>query len=274
MKASNLSGTRGGVALSVLILLSAVPTGQHASVAHAGPGSAARVRVFAALPDWSGIWLSAAWPLEVSGRPAGGEAQLRQTLQLIRPPPYNPVWNAKYEAGLKDKAALEAQNATFKACARSFPALMEAPWMFQVVVLPEETLFIFENQQVRHIYTDGREHPPEEELWPTRLGDSVGRWKGDTLVIDTIARKQGPLAPRAWLSLLSDRAHFVEEIRMVDKSQLEDQLTIDDPLALAHPWRIRLTFKRVTEIKRLVDYDCTENDRNPVVDGKLVISSP
>jgi hypothetical protein len=176
---------------------------------------------------------------------------------------------------MKDTAALEAQSATFKVCARSFPALMEAPWVFQVVTLPEQTLLVFENNQVRHIYTDGREHPSEDDLWPTRLGDSVGRWRGDTLIIDTVARKQEePLAPRAWLSFLSDRAHFIEELHMTDKNQLVDELTIDDPLALDHPWRMRLAFNRVTAVNRLVEYDCTENDRNPVVNGKMIITTP
>jgi hypothetical protein len=265
VKTSNHPGWRVCAALCLAAI---------ASAAWGGPNSSARVRAFASLPDWSGIWVSAAWPLDVSGRVSGGEAQLRQTLQLLQPPPYNPVWKARYEEGLKNAAVLAAQTATFKACARSFPALMEGPWMFQVAVLPEETLLVFENGQVRHVYTDGREHPSEDERWPTRLGDSVGRWRGDTLIIDTIARRQEPLAPRAWLSVLSDRAHFTEELRMINKNELEDQLTIDDPIALAYPWHITLTFKRVTELNRVVDYDCTENDRNPVVDGKLTITTP
>ena len=146
--------------------------------------------------------------------------------------------------------------------------------MFQVAVLPEETMLIFESQQVRHIHTDGRKHPSEDELWPTRLGDSVGRWRGDTLMIDTVARKEEPLAPRAWLSQLSERAHFTEELRLAGKDTLQDDLTIDDPVTLAHPWRIKLTYKRVTQMDRLLDWDCTENERNPVVDGKMTITSP
>jgi len=102
----------------------------------------------------------------------------------------------------------------FKTCTRGFPAIMEGPQLFQIVVLPEETLLVFENQQVRHIYTDGRRHPSEEDLWPTRLGDSIGRWEGDTLVVDTIALTTSePIAPRAWLSMLSDQAHFTERLR-------------------------------------------------------------
>ena len=264
-KASKLTGRSLCGAVCLLALVSAT---------HAGPNSKARVRAFASLPDWTGIWQSSAWPLDVSGRVAGGEGQLRQQLQLLQPPPYNPLWKAEYEQGMKDSAALAARAAAFKTCTRSFPALMEGPWMFQIAVLPEETLLVFENGQVRHIYTDGREHPAAEELWPTRLGDSVGRWNGATLVIDTIARKQGPVAPRAWVSVLSDRAHFTEELRMINNNELEDELTIDDPVALANPWRIRLTFTRVTGLNRVIDYDCSENDRNPVVNGHLTITPP
>jgi len=246
-----------------------------AAGAFAGQNSAARVRTFAALPNWSGIWQSAAWPLDVSGRPPGGEAQLRELLQLIRIPPYNAEWAARYEAGMKDAAAIAERNATFKVCSRSFPALMEGPLMFQVAVLPEETLLFFENGQARHVYTDGRGHPSGDDLWPTRLGDSIGHWAGDTLLVDTIARSSSePITPRAWFSMLSESAHFTERIRLVDANDLEDQLTIQDPIALAAPWRMTLRFKRVTELNRLVEYNCTENDRNPVVEGKITITTP
>ena len=239
----------------------------------ADPNTHERVRAFAALPDWSGIWLSAAWPLDASGRVPGGEAQLIRTLQLIREPPYNPEWAQKYAAVMRDADAFAAKSANFKLCARSFPALMEGPWMFQIAALPQETLFVFENDQVRHVYTDGREHPAADDLWPTRLGDSIGRWKGDTLIVDTIARMPSePLAPRAWASMLSDRAHFIERFRMVSRDELEDDVTIEDPLALARPWQMTLKFHRVVELKRMIPYDCTENDRNPVVDGKLTIA--
>jgi hypothetical protein len=245
------------------------------STAHADPNSAARVRTFASLPDWTGIWLSAAWwSMDVSGRLPGGEAQLQSNLQLIRHPPYNAEWEAKFQAGMKNTAALVQQNATFKVCSRGFPALMEAPYQFQVVVLPEETLLVFENQQVRHIYTDGRRHPPNEDLWSTRLGDSVGHWKGNTLIVDTVARTSEPIAPRAWLSFLSDGAHITERLRMVNPNELEDRLTIEDPIALAQPWRIELKFKRLPEMNRMIPFDCTENDRNPVVDGKMTITTP
>jgi hypothetical protein len=242
------------------------------STAHADPNSAARVRTFASLPDWTGIWQSAAWwSTGVSGRVPGGDAQLQSTLQLIRHPTYNAEWEENFQAGMKNIAALTNQNATFKVCSRGFPALMEAPWLFQIAVLPQETLLVFENQQVRHIYTDARRHPPKEDLWPTRLGDSIGHWEGDVLIVDTIARTSEPIAPRVWLSFLSDRAHFTERLSRVNRDELEDRLTIEDPIALARPWHIALEFKRVPEMNRMLPFDCTENDRNPVVGGKMTI---
>jgi hypothetical protein len=185
----------------------------------------------------------------------------------------NREWEQKYAAGMSNASALAARSANFKACSRSFPALMEGPWMFQIAVLPEETLLVFENDQVRHVYTDGRQHPAAEDMWPTRLGDSIGRWEDDTLIVNTTARTSSePLAPRAWVSMLSDRAHFTERLRLLSRDELEDDLTIEDPVALARAWQITLRFHRVSQLNRMIPYDCTENDRNPVVDGKLTIA--
>lgn len=234
-----------------------------------------RIRAFSNLPDWSGLWVQMVWPLGVSGRVVGGESKLREGLQLIRQPPYNPAWLANYQAGLADTAAIATKNATFSACTRSFPALMESPWVFQVIVLPEETLILFENGQVRHIYTDGRRHPSGDDLWPVRLGDSIGHWESDVLRIDTLARDSTePLAPRAWVSLLSNQAHFTERMRLIDADTLEDQMTIEDPVALVGPWHMTFEYVRQKGANRMLEYNCTENDRNPVVDGKMTIRSP
>jgi hypothetical protein len=242
--------------------------------AYADKNSPARVRAFAALPDWNGMWQSSVWPMDVSGRVPGGDAKFKSTLQLLGHPPYNDEWEERFQTGMKDTVALAAKNATFKACTRGFPSIMEGPSVFQIVILPEETLLVFESQQVRHIYTDGRQHPAKEELWPTFLGDSIGHWQGDTLIVDTIARTLEPLAPRAWLSVLSDQAHFTERLRVVSRTELEDQLTIEDPIALARPWRLDFKYTRLATISRMLPYDCTENERNPVVDGKIIIATP
>ena len=239
-----------------------------------GPNSAARVRAFARLPDWSGIWQSSVWLADESGRPPGGIAQVTAEAQLHRDPPYNSEWALKYRADLKDTAAIDARFAAVKGCTRSFPSLMEGPRMFQMALLPEETLLIFDGGEVRHVYSDDRGHPPEDELWPTSLGDSIGHWDGDTLVVDTIARASRFLLFSPWPAKLSDRAHFTERLRRLDDENLEDKLTIEDTVALARPWTLTLKFKRLRNMPRLMPYDCEENDRNPVVDGKIGIKPP
>jgi hypothetical protein len=95
------------------------------------------------------------------------------------------------------------------------------------------------------------------------------------LRIDTIARLASePIAPRAWVSMLSDQAHFIESLRLIDADTLEDDLSIEDPISLATNWRIQLRFVRQKGLNRAIEYNCTENDRNPVVGGKMIITRP
>ncbi|MGB6452049.1 MAG: hypothetical protein WBE92_14965 [Steroidobacteraceae bacterium] len=143
--------------------------------------------------------------------------------------------------------------------------------MFQVFVTPEETLFLYDDGEARHIYTDGRKHPKKEDLWPTDTGNSVGRWEGATLVVDTIDVKSGPIAPLQGVADLSDRAHFTERVRLIAPNRMEDDLTIDDPVRFAHPWRVSTVWTRVLDQDRLLPYDC-DNDRNPVVNGQITIA--
>jgi hypothetical protein len=232
-----------------------------------------RARVFASLPDWTGIWETVGWSKRTAGgKPVGGIAALKASSVLTGHPPYNAEWEAKYQAGMKNVDALRATEAARKTCSFSFPIAMESPSIFQIAVTPEETLFVFVTQDVRHIYTDGRKHPPADELWPTRMGDSVAHWEGDTLVIDTIARLPAePIGVASPFSKLSERAHFTERVRRVSRDELQDVMTIEDPVALARPWTVTLKYHRVTDLDRMGNYDCLQNDRNPIVDGKLTI---
>jgi hypothetical protein len=246
--------------------------------AYAAPNSPQRVQAFARLPDWTGLWETASSKAitNPSGTPAG---DVRNNFKLAGHPPYNSAWEQRYQATLSNQAALARKLSTFKGCGegspaylRSFPNIMEEPMVFQVVVTPEETLLVMDHGEVRHIYTDGRPHPGKDDLWPTRLGDSVGYWSGETLVIDTIARTPGPIS--MWgLGDLSEQAHFTERVRRIDKNTLEDQLTIEDPVSLVRPWTVTLRFTRVPNLTRFIPFDC-EGEQNPVENGKLTIAPP
>ena len=111
------------------------------------------------------------------------------------------------------------------------------------------------------------------------MGDSIGQWQGTTLVIDTIARRIGPIS---WYgstlpipsAQLSGRAHFTERLRPVGSDAMQDDMTIDDPERFAHPWKISIRYRRVTDIDRLLTVDCSENDRNPIVNGQFTLRPP
>jgi hypothetical protein len=73
---------------------------------------------------------------------------------------------------------------------------------------------------------------------------------------------------------LSPDAHFVERIRMLDHDRLENQMTIVDPANLTAPWHLSRTYRRVTQIHRMVYEDCEGEERNPIVDGKFTLTPP
>jgi hypothetical protein len=198
----------------------------------------------------------------------------------LAPPPYNAEWEAKRQAALAAVARAQASGAPpfdAKACGFRFPAMMESPALFQLVPTPEETLIIFDNYTpTRHIYTDGRKHPKKEDRWPTAAGDSIGHWEGDTLVVDTVAHKAGyaALLPMPGVAELSEEAHFTERLRRIDADTFEDDMTIEDPSRLTRPWRITVRYKRLAALDRMIPYECMENDRNSIVDGKMEITPP
>ena len=111
----------------------------------------------------------------------------------------------------------------------------------EIIQTPGLVSIVYEQRNsVRHIYTDGREHPKNLEL--TWNGDSIGKWDGDTLVVDTVG-----LRDETWLSSdgheHSTQLHVVERFRRVDAGNLEMERTFTDPIALAKPYTGRMTLR-------------------------------
>lgn len=134
--------------------------------------------------------------------------------------------------------------------------------------------------QPRRIYMDGRNHPTGDDLLPTFMGHSIGRWEGDTLVVDTVGTNgrarpingyisgsvnSGPInSPRL---PGSDQMHLVERIRLVGGGDyLEDAMTIDDPKTYRKPWSVTRYWQRRPDID-LQEYACTDN-RRPDAEGQ------
>jgi hypothetical protein len=143
-----------------------------------------------------------------------------------------------------------------------------------LTVTPEQTIYMAGDGTFRQIFTDGRPHPPKDLLFPSVTGHSIGHWEGQTLVVDTVARTPGPVLFLGGAAF-SDQARFKERIRMTGKDKLEDEMTIDDPVALTHPWTVKLGYDRTTLIDRLDPYYCELDDRIAFDEnGKMVIKPP
>ena len=260
-----------------------------------------RNRQFAAIPNWTGIWegevanqlgsedFHKAFK-EAIARPHGipvvappgilnpMEAFAISRTQLDGQPPYNAEWTIKYDRTRRKIQATPAgavKPGSIMACSWGFPEIMDNPFdtIFQIFATPEETLFLFANGQARHLYTD-RSHPKHDDLWPSALGNTVGHWEGESLVVDTIERRAGPFVgiPFVLSPDLSEDARFSEHFHMTDVDTIQDDMVIEDAGRLAHPWTVTLKFHRVKDLDRLIPTDCTENNRFQVVKNKLSIA--
>lgn len=112
----------------------------------------------------------------------------------------------------------------------------------------------FDGNRTRRIYTDGRPHPDDPEL--TFNGHSIGRWEGDTLVVDTVGILPQTYLPIGQAVALPNNGdmHITERIRLVAPDQLRFDLEITAPRVLREPWKIYRLFNR----KRGREFDIIE----------------
>lgn len=255
-----------------------------------GQSSKARLDAFAKLPDWSGLWEFDIWTDELDGQQMGPKGTERAKIYAAQmQATFTPAWQAKLAELRKTAKAADASDANnppafeefgrFGGCGWTpgFPATM-LPGTYEWRVTPEEATLISLLGSVRHIYTDGRAHPPKDELWPMSQGDSIGHWEGDTLVVDTVSIRSPVYFPGLARGVgvpfipMSNELHTVERIRMVNHDQMQIQFTVEDPIALAKPVTVTFDWNRVKDIDRMEqnadDCDSATSERNPIVNGR------
>ncbi len=237
----------------LLLLASSAATAQDAVEASvAGEGAAfprGQYEALDALPDWGGIWFL--------NRRARGEAA---------PAPH---LKGDYQDRLERWRGEAAANAGVVRRNRSNCSPPGMPRIMQLAQYPYEFLFtpgrVTINQeawmQTRTIWTDGRGHPEDPD--PTFMGHSIGRWEGDTLVIETVAILDD--LEFAAGALHSPEFKVIERIGLSDDNPdvLVNELRMEDTHALAEPFQLTVTYRRDRE-GTLIEFQCSENDRNQV----------
>ena len=137
-----------------------------------------------------------------------------------------------------------------KADAFDIHKILQAPGLL-VILYEYQTTF-------RQIFLDGRRLPPDPN--PTWMGYSVGRWEGDTLVVES-----NGFNGKAWISgrgnPISDAMRLTERMRRRDFGHMDIQLTIDDPKAYTKPWKAELHPELIPDTE-LIEFVCNENERD------------
>jgi hypothetical protein len=212
-------------------------------------------------PDLSGIWMRSEETETPGSQPAGR-------------PPLATFGNAG--AGFKEGLPIQPWAAELqkkRAAARwadnpDAMCLPQGPLQYhldpqprKIVQTPGQILIIYEsNYGLRTIYTDGRRLPPQGEPQPYWHGYSVGRWEGDTLVVESNNfRDDGWLDTRG--TPYTDAARMTERFRRVNFGRLEIELTLDDPKAYTKPFTLRLAQQIVADGSEMIEFICHENQQ-------------
>jgi len=209
-----------------------------------------------ATPDLSGVW-------SVRGSPATRYLSWGFSKDE---PPMTPWAEEKFKANKPSfgPRAVEDSNDPVNPTTLSavgcfppgMPRLYLQPFPMEIVQTPGRVLMLFEfNHFIRQIFTDGRPH--NTALGPTWLGDAIGHWDGDTLVVDTVGFNDKTWVDRAGHPH-STQMHLTERIRRVDKNTLTDDITIEDPIAYTKPWGGQLTF-RLHPTWNITEMVCEDN---------------
>jgi hypothetical protein len=214
-----------------------------AASAALGQGNAAR--------DVSGVWWSVRYSpkLEITG---GGDI------------PYNDKGKTEYAkniAGLKDGSIKD--EARHLCVPDGVPRILGNPYPFKIIHTPGQTTIAYElNRVFRIVLMDKpQESAHDLEILPYYSGHSVGRWEGDTLVVETAGFNEKTFLD-ATGAPHSDAMTTVERIRKLNGGkQLEDIVTVNDPELLTRPFSARFVYDPHPDV-RLQDYVCGEAHRD------------
>jgi len=164
--------------------------------------------------------------------------------------PYKPEARAKQQANFANRAKLDPVNK----CYMPGPTrMMYMPFPFQIMQTPNTVVLLSEfSHSTRNIFLGG-EHLDGLELW---MGDSRGKWQGDTLVVDVMQNN-----PMTWLDasgdLMGANTHIVERFTRTGPDALQYEATFTDPDLYTRPWTLRVMLQRHTEPNfRVLEYDC------------------
>jgi hypothetical protein len=199
-------------------------------------------------PDLSGFWL----PENPVKHLLNLAADMKEE-EIPLKPAARKVYNERIENNGKDHPGAT--------CLPSgIPEKDNIPDGLKIVQTEDLTLFLAESRTIyRQIFTDGRPLPKNPQ--PAWQGYSIGRWEGDTFVVETIGQNG-----KTWLDMrglpASESLKVTERFTRRNIGRMDIEVTIDDPDNYSKPWKVNLVWALLPDAE-LIESICEENNRDP-----------
>ncbi len=219
-------------------------------------------------PDLSGLWATEPTPAELLARlipeltnGAGEEPLSQYFINILSDfkPGDEPI-RPQEAAVLRERTAVFSRVSPIAHCLpEGMPLVEMAPAPYKIIQNPGLTVMLYERDTTyRQVYTDGRRLPADPS--PTWLGYSVGRWDGDTFVVESRG-----FNARGWLDARghshSEALHLTERFHRINFGTMQLELTIDDPQTYTRPFSVRIK-QHLMPDSDLLESFCAENEKD------------
>jgi hypothetical protein len=242
--------------------------GQGTAAPAAAPAAAARYtgpRTPDGKPNLNGVWQvlnSANWDLEPhNARPSPNPVEMGAMLAAPGSPgvvegneiPYKPAALTKKKQNAANWLKMDPET---KCYMPGIPRATYMPYPFQIIQTPTNILFAYQYATANRVVPiAARKEEPAVDTW---MGESFGRWDGDTLVVDAKGFNDQTWLDRAG-NYHSTELHVVERFTPVDAHLINYEATIEDPQVFTRPWKISMPiYKHIENNAQLVEFRCVE----------------
>ena len=208
------------------------------------------------------------YPKEFNGPPRKAEPRQQQRrLGIVDPPDKKLPWRPEADAKRRDHLLHTNPPADLshveKNARCALPGVLSGGNGYTFLQRPGELVMLLDyNHASRVVHLDGRPHLGKD----IRLfeGDSLGRWEGNTLIVDT-TNFNGNTAYSTQIPYFTDALHTVEKFTVTDADTIDYEISIDDPGQFTKPWKVAGFFGRVPQsTPDLLEYACAESTRTLV----------
>lgn len=205
-------------------------------------------------PNLSGMWQAvntASWNIE----PHHAEKDTPGGVGVVEGGriPYQPWAAQKRRENYNSRSTTDPES---KCYLPGVPRIMYMPFPFQIAQTPAQITLLFEYvHAVRNVYMNSP-RPRGFESVGFWMGDSRGRWEGDTLVVDVTS-----FTDQTWLdrsgNFHSEALHLIERFTLVSADHIRYEVTLDDPKVFTRPWKMNMMLYRLKEANiQLLEYEC------------------